>query len=74
MTPNPRWTMDESGYVYWQAGTKMFRMAGPGVLCLWDKGSKTERQLTTVDIVALTRQFMALQGDPYMQGEPDEQD
>lgn len=51
--------VDRTGYVYslpWR--TKLFRLAGPGVIMVWDKGAKQERPITLTDLAELWGEYI----------------
>ncbi len=56
LMPTP-YHLDAEGYVYSESGARLCRVAGPGVITLWDKRDHCECVLTVKDIVELGNQW-----------------
>lgn len=51
--------IDSEGNVYslpWC--TKLFRLAGPGLIMIWDKGAKAERPVTLTDLAEMWGEYI----------------
>jgi hypothetical protein len=51
------YTLEPSGRVNFGSGGFAFRVAGPGVIMLWDKRTRQERPLTVKDLAELFSEF-----------------